>query len=101
MNKPYCCAVIGGAAALCSSAIAQLDPHEQMLELVKDVQGQQALMLGRYWGSDTSSPLLFSMHADAGTRSFGFHSLPGQTYRGLAFSMDTEGIYHAGTDDWT
>ncbi|MBX7132438.1 MAG: PEP-CTERM sorting domain-containing protein [Fimbriimonadaceae bacterium] len=82
------------------SSNAQMASDERLLEVVKDVQGQHSMVLGRYFGSDSNTVLNFNMVADPTSNAFGFQSAPGQTYQGLAFSMTCAGQFDAASDQW-
>lgn len=91
------------AIMICSTTItafAQLDPDEQLLEAMKEIQAHQSLVIGRTIGPDPGTVLNFAMSGSVANGVFTF-STHGQSYRGAPIDIDCIGTRNGSGDQWT
>lgn len=90
------------ACAFLAAAVpaARADVVIETTEMLAQIQGSDTVFMGRYFGSDPSSPILFNAQADFANRTITYSTVPGSTYLGQPLSLSNVAAYNAGADQW-
>jgi hypothetical protein len=95
---------LGTAAWLILALPAQAGPLSAITEVTEtmmEVQGAEASLIGRLFGSDPKSPLSFTSSMDFTNYTFSFSLNPGSTYLGNSITLSGSGSGNATTGVFT